>query len=153
MQGCENSFDVSTDIQKLIADQEVLEEKSESVEAGGVLSCPTDPGPGQHPPNRPSQSTQGELPEMECTTLGWVYLSTHFLPRDYGAYIALFYSNFNRGFKALFTGHIHHIYSFRATTKCTLINVSRAIWGSVSCLRTIWQDHINIMPGHIITRR
>ncbi|XP_025753340.1 protein FAM13B isoform X3 [Oreochromis niloticus] len=70
VQGCENSFDVSTDIQKLIADQEVLEESSESVEAGGVLSCPTDPGPGQHPPNRPSQSTQGELPEMECTTLG-----------------------------------------------------------------------------------
>ncbi|XP_026046981.1 protein FAM13A-like isoform X1 [Astatotilapia calliptera] len=70
VQSCENSFDVSTDIQKLIADQEVLEQKSESVEAGGVLSCPTDPGPGQHPPNRPSQSTQGELPEMECTTLG-----------------------------------------------------------------------------------
>lgn len=81
------------------------------------------------------------------------YMSTLFLPKDYGAYIALFYSNFNWGFQALFTGHIHHIYSFRATTKCILINVSRAIWGSVSCLRTIWQGHINVMPGHIITRR
>ncbi|XP_030603827.1 protein FAM13C-like isoform X2 [Archocentrus centrarchus] len=69
-QGCENSSDVSTDIQKLIADQEVLDENSESAEAGSVLSCPTDPGPDHQPQSRPSQSIQGEASEMECTTLG-----------------------------------------------------------------------------------
>ncbi|XP_008278639.1 protein FAM13A-like isoform X2 [Stegastes partitus] len=70
VQGCETSSDVSADIQKLIADQEALEESSESVEAGGVLSCPTDPGTDQDPQSSPFQSFQGEPPKMECTTQG-----------------------------------------------------------------------------------
>ncbi|XP_044069825.1 protein FAM13B-like isoform X2 [Siniperca chuatsi] len=70
-QGCETNSDVSTDIQKLIPDQEALEESSDSSEAGCVPSCPTDPGPEQHSlKSRPSQSTQGEPPELECTTQG-----------------------------------------------------------------------------------
>lgn len=70
VQGCETSSDVSTDIQKLIADQEALEKSSESVEAGGVLSCPTDPGTDQDPQSSPFQSIQGETPAVECTTQG-----------------------------------------------------------------------------------
>ncbi|XP_070772155.1 protein FAM13A-like [Enoplosus armatus] len=70
-QGCETSSDVSADIQKLIPDQEALEESSESTESGFVPSCPTDPGPDQHSlQGRPSQSIQGEPPELECTTQG-----------------------------------------------------------------------------------
>lgn len=75
-QGCETSSDVSTDIQKLIPDQEGLGERSESKEAGYVLSCPTDPGPEQQThQSRPSQRIQGEPPELECTTQGWAFLS------------------------------------------------------------------------------
>ncbi|KAI3363325.1 hypothetical protein L3Q82_011951, partial [Scortum barcoo] len=70
-QRCETSSDVSTDIQRLIPDQEGLEELSVSTEAGCVLSCPTDPGPEQQlHRSRPSQSIWGEPPELECTTQG-----------------------------------------------------------------------------------
>ncbi|XP_062287022.1 protein FAM13B-like [Scomber scombrus] len=69
--GCETSSDVSAGIQRLIPDQEASEESSESTEAGRVLSCPTDPGPEQHQyQSRPSQSIQGDLPELECTIQG-----------------------------------------------------------------------------------
>ncbi|XP_041645601.1 protein FAM13B-like isoform X2 [Cheilinus undulatus] len=67
VQAREASSDVSTDIQKLIPDQEAVEERGESTAAGCVLSCPADPGPGQHMQrSRPSQSIQGE--QMDCTT-------------------------------------------------------------------------------------
>ncbi|XP_042288901.1 protein FAM13A-like [Thunnus maccoyii] len=65
--GCETSSDISAGIQRLIPDQEALEESSESTEAG----CPTDPGPEQHQSQSgPSQNIQGELPKLECTTQG-----------------------------------------------------------------------------------
>ncbi|KAM9345132.1 protein FAM13A-like [Symphorus nematophorus] len=68
-QGCETRSDVSTDIQRLIPDQEALEESSERTETGSVLSCPADPGSDQHlHQSRPSQSIQGEPSELECTT-------------------------------------------------------------------------------------
>ncbi|XP_029306167.1 protein FAM13A-like isoform X2 [Cottoperca gobio] len=66
-QGCETSSDVSADIQKLISDQEALNESSDSTEAGWVLSCPPDPGSEQCPhQSRPP----GSLQELECTTQG-----------------------------------------------------------------------------------
>ncbi|XP_026165081.1 protein FAM13A-like isoform X2 [Mastacembelus armatus] len=69
VQGCETNCDVRTDIHKLITDQEALEESSDHMEAGCVLSCPTDPGPEQHPhKSRPSTSIQGESLDLECTT-------------------------------------------------------------------------------------
>nr|XP_046257162.1 uncharacterized protein LOC124065646 isoform X2 [Scatophagus argus] len=65
--GCETSSDVSADIQKLIADQEALDESSKSTEGGCVPSCPADPGSVQHP----HQSTPPqEPPDSECTTQG-----------------------------------------------------------------------------------
>ncbi|XP_034537574.1 protein FAM13B-like isoform X2 [Notolabrus celidotus] len=68
-QACETDSDVSTDIQKLIPDQEALKESRESRAAGCVLSCPADPGPEQHMHrSRSSLSTQGEMQEMDCTT-------------------------------------------------------------------------------------
>ncbi|XP_047459150.1 protein FAM13A-like [Mugil cephalus] len=67
---CETSSDVSADIQKPNADQEVLEENSENTEASCVLSCPTDPGPERPPRNRPSQNDQGQPPEKERATPG-----------------------------------------------------------------------------------
>ncbi|XP_042358198.1 protein FAM13A-like [Plectropomus leopardus] len=71
VQGCETSSDVSTDIQKLIPDQEVLEESGTSAGAGCVLSCPTDPGPELQPhQSRPAHSLRGELLQSECTTQG-----------------------------------------------------------------------------------
>lgn len=71
-QACETSPDVSADIQKLIPDQGAEEEGRESRAAGCVLLCPADPGPGQHMNrSRPSQSTQGELQAMDCTTREW----------------------------------------------------------------------------------
>ncbi|XP_076598356.1 protein FAM13A-like [Chaetodon auriga] len=70
-QGCETSSDVSADIQRLIPDQEAPEESSGCTETGCVLSCTADPGSEQHPrQSRPSQSLQGEAPELECTTQG-----------------------------------------------------------------------------------
>ncbi|KAK2824450.1 hypothetical protein Q5P01_021625 [Channa striata] len=59
-QGCENSSDVSVDIQTL---------SSESTEAACVFSCPTDPGPKQHLwPSGPPQNIQGEPLNLECAT-------------------------------------------------------------------------------------
>ncbi|XP_040906484.1 protein FAM13B-like isoform X2 [Toxotes jaculatrix] len=70
-QCCETSSDVSADIQKLIPDQEDLDEKGESMEAGCALPRPTDPGPEQHPhQSRPSQNVQGEQPELVFNTQG-----------------------------------------------------------------------------------
>ncbi|KAF1375591.1 hypothetical protein PFLUV_G00221770 [Perca fluviatilis] len=70
-QGCETSCDVSADIQKLIPDQEALEQSSDSTEAGSVVSGPTDPGPEQlQHQSRPSQSLQEVPPELECATQG-----------------------------------------------------------------------------------
>ncbi|XP_039996064.1 protein FAM13A-like isoform X2 [Xiphias gladius] len=71
VQVCETTSDVSADIQNLIPDQEALEEKGESTGAVCVLSCPTDPGPEQHPHRSgPFQKVQGEPLELECTTQG-----------------------------------------------------------------------------------
>ncbi|KAK1905858.1 Protein FAM13C [Dissostichus eleginoides] len=62
-QACETSSDVSTDLQKLIPDQQPLEESSDSTEAGWVISPPSDPGPERHPhQSRPPRSLQ------KCTT-------------------------------------------------------------------------------------
>uniref|UniRef100_A0A3B4UYL2 Protein FAM13C-like n=1 Tax=Seriola dumerili TaxID=41447 RepID=A0A3B4UYL2_SERDU len=70
-EGCETSSDVSADIQKLISDQEVLEEKGESTKAGRLLSCPTDPGPEQHlHQSGPSQKVQVKPLELLYTTHG-----------------------------------------------------------------------------------
>ncbi|XP_075931807.1 protein FAM13A-like [Anarhichas minor] len=70
-QGCDSSPDVSADIQTLIPDQEALEERSDSTEAGCVLSCYTDPGSEQHSlQSIPSQSLKGEPAELQCTTQG-----------------------------------------------------------------------------------
>ncbi|XP_051284481.1 protein FAM13A-like isoform X3 [Dicentrarchus labrax] len=67
--GCETISDVSADIQKLIPDQEALQESIESTVAGCEPSCPTDPGSEQHTHwSRPSPSVQGRPPE--CTTQG-----------------------------------------------------------------------------------
>ncbi|XP_035519150.1 protein FAM13A-like isoform X2 [Morone saxatilis] len=69
--GCETISDVSADIQKLIPDQEAPQESSESTVAGCELSCPTDPGSEQHTHwSKPSPSSQGRPPELECTTQG-----------------------------------------------------------------------------------
>ncbi|KAL3050500.1 hypothetical protein OYC64_012516 [Pagothenia borchgrevinki] len=60
---CETSSDVSADLQKLILDQQPLEESSDSTEAGWVISPPSDPGPERHPhQSRPPRSLQ------KCTT-------------------------------------------------------------------------------------
>ncbi|XP_029031638.1 protein FAM13A-like isoform X2 [Betta splendens] len=68
-QSCETSSDVSTDIQKLITDQEASKKISESVEAGRALPCPTDPGPEQHQhQSRPSLRIAGEPLKAACTT-------------------------------------------------------------------------------------
>ncbi|XP_023273872.1 protein FAM13A-like isoform X3 [Seriola lalandi dorsalis] len=70
-EGCETSSDVSADIQKLISDQEVLEEKGESTKAGRLLSCPTDPGPEQHlHQSGPSPKVQVKPLELLYTTHG-----------------------------------------------------------------------------------
>ncbi|KAI4813194.1 hypothetical protein KUCAC02_024538 [Chaenocephalus aceratus] len=62
-QACETSSDVSADLQKLIPDQQPLEESSDSAEAGWVISPPSDPGPERHPhQSRPPRSLQ------KCTT-------------------------------------------------------------------------------------
>ncbi|KAM6997250.1 protein FAM13A-like [Tautogolabrus adspersus] len=62
-QACETSSDVSADIQKLIPDQEAVEESGESKVTGCVLS-----GPGQHlHQSTPTQNIQGELQEMNTT--------------------------------------------------------------------------------------
>ncbi|XP_073337554.1 protein FAM13A-like [Pagrus major] len=64
VQGCETSSDVSTDIQKLIPDQETLETSSDSTEA-------TDSGSEHHlHQSQPPQSDQGEPLELELTLKG-----------------------------------------------------------------------------------
>lgn len=73
-QGCETSSDVNAGIQKLIPNQEALEESSESTEAGCVLSCPADPGSEQRlHQSRPSQTIHRKPPELECTSQGYVF--------------------------------------------------------------------------------
>ncbi|KAM6923197.1 protein FAM13A-like isoform 1-T1 [Lycodopsis pacificus] len=70
-QGCDSSPDVSADIQTLIPDQEALEERRDSTEAGCVLSCSTDPGSEQHSlQSIPSQGLKGEPAELQCSTQG-----------------------------------------------------------------------------------
>ncbi|XP_035461280.2 protein FAM13A isoform X2 [Scophthalmus maximus] len=81
-QGCGSGSDVSADIQKLIPDQEALEEKGEGTEVGCVPPCPTDPGPEQHPhqmgpfqtvQEKPPESTTKETfsPRMSASTSIW----------------------------------------------------------------------------------
>uniref|UniRef100_A0A3Q1I4V4 Rho-GAP domain-containing protein n=1 Tax=Anabas testudineus TaxID=64144 RepID=A0A3Q1I4V4_ANATE len=70
-QGCEATSDVSADIQKQITDQEDSEKSSGSMEPGYMQSCPTDPGPEQHPHESASSlSVLGELLDVECITQG-----------------------------------------------------------------------------------
>ncbi|XP_059215411.1 protein FAM13A-like [Centropristis striata] len=70
-QGCETSSDVNADIQKLIPDQEALEQSGDSTGTACVPSSPSDPGPEQHlHQSRPSQTLRGGPPESECTTQG-----------------------------------------------------------------------------------
>ncbi|KAF0027040.1 hypothetical protein F2P81_019781 [Scophthalmus maximus] len=69
-QGCGSGSDVSADIQKLIPDQEALEEKGEGTEVGCVPPCPTDPGPEQHPHQMgPFQTVQEKPPESTTKDL------------------------------------------------------------------------------------
>lgn len=60
VQGWETGFDVSADIQALIANRGVQEKSGDITASSHALSCPADPEQEQQPPHgRPSPSMQG----------------------------------------------------------------------------------------------